>query len=594
MDSEAQLSGRSEPAANYEDTSNQNLPPVVATSSDLPEAMGGLTMNEVEGSPKYSVASNYSTAISSQSASSNVPHTSPFVYQPLSTPTVGQPAVSYGTYETTQNTWSPQTNTLQGTPSLSYGPSARSLAPMQNQTPQSPGPRHIVGTVGEYDELDRSYRQRNYDYKKFFCQGRVFGTLWTDAYSEKTNEEPSFTGQSVYYVRFGQRVHSKIRRFIVVKQGLRSCTCLPITTYDGKGVSKRYVNPDEHTQVYTGRDPPKKPPEIAKAPLKVILSKGVDPKKDKITNSYVDFGRPYTVESNVKVKDFGELDQTSRRLLRRYYNEINTLAEYSDDPDRTLPAADDTLLGVGEGVGEVPLHSSPSMTSAQPYISPVNYGESSGPSTGGYAVDYSQSYNTNPAASAHSAQPLLDLRSTPTSSSHPSTGGYPIQSAAAPETSNAEQVSTEHEADYTTRTSAPDPADFSQPASGGHYPASNYQDTRYTPAPQISAYSTYQPVSSASQYSSGGADSGSGTYNPESSHDGHEPSSSSRRPSATERYEGGDEGEGADKDEEDIDLDALRPSKSRDGNKQESSRSGGRSKHRDKGKGKGRGGRTWF
>jgi hypothetical protein len=96
---------------------------------------------------------------------------------------------------------------------------------------QSSKMRHITGTSGESDQLDESYRVRNYDWQKFFRPGRVFSTLWTDSFSDKTNESEL---SSVSYVIFNQRVHSKIRRFVVVRLGDRCCTCLPVTTYNGK------------------------------------------------------------------------------------------------------------------------------------------------------------------------------------------------------------------------------------------------------------------------------------------------------------------------------------------------------------------------
>jgi len=119
-----------------------------------------------------------------------------------------------------------------------------------------PSHRYVTGqgevTDGDYEELDATYRQRNTDYRKFFRTGRVFSTLWTDPWSESTANNYNATFESqISVVRFGERVHSKIRRFVVVVYNPddRFCKCLPVTTYDGKGTSKRGINLKQHGQV---------------------------------------------------------------------------------------------------------------------------------------------------------------------------------------------------------------------------------------------------------------------------------------------------------------------------------------------------------
>jgi len=108
-------------------------------------------------------------------------------------------------------------------------------APMMTQ-PEIPSTtpgsqRHIRGTTGEVEYLDKAYKVRNHDWQKFFRPGRVFSTLWTDAFAGTTNESEDNQFMScVSYVIFQERVYSKIRRFLVVRLGDRCCTCLPVTT----------------------------------------------------------------------------------------------------------------------------------------------------------------------------------------------------------------------------------------------------------------------------------------------------------------------------------------------------------------------------
>jgi hypothetical protein len=73
--------------------------------------------------------------------------------------------------------------------------------------------RRIRGTPGETDKLEPSYRVRNTDYKNFFQTGKVFSTLWTDAYSDLSG--PTSNVDMVNIVLYNAvRVHSKIRRFV--------------------------------------------------------------------------------------------------------------------------------------------------------------------------------------------------------------------------------------------------------------------------------------------------------------------------------------------------------------------------------------------
>ena len=136
----------------------------------------------------------------------------------------------------------------------SYGSSSADI-PTSSQN--YPDHRHVAGqgnpTDGGYEELDSSYKQRSRDYKKFFRTGRVFSTLWTDTWADNTaatNYNPTFESE-IFNVNHGQKVYSKIRRFVVVvyNPGDRFCKCLPVTTYDGKGTKKRGINLEEHGHV---------------------------------------------------------------------------------------------------------------------------------------------------------------------------------------------------------------------------------------------------------------------------------------------------------------------------------------------------------
>ncbi|KAH7348837.1 hypothetical protein BKA65DRAFT_477219 [Rhexocercosporidium sp. MPI-PUGE-AT-0058] len=227
---------------------------------------------------------------------------------------------------------------------------ARDLSP--SPTPTGTSKHLIKGTSGQTERLDKNYAKRKSDYKTFFRPGRVFSTLWTESYDDTMqSENDQFRSVVTYEVSYKQRVFSKIRRFVVVKKDDRSCTCLPVTTYDGKGYKKRGIILNNHGLIYSSRDPPIYPDGITKRPLKIILSKGAE----KLVNpSYLNYGRVYTVETNVKVRDVGELDEPSKKLLRSYYKsvQIESLSDDEDEGPGLVPNPQQRaveIAGVGSG-----------------------------------------------------------------------------------------------------------------------------------------------------------------------------------------------------------------------------------------------------
>ena len=95
---------------------------------------------------------------------------------------------------------------------------------------------------------------RNHDYKKLFRVGKVFMTLWSDQLGS-TAEQGSFVSDVIY--RKG--VYSKVWRFIIIRLGTdkTSATCLPITSYQGSGLSKSGIQLEEHGFIYSKREPEK-------------------------------------------------------------------------------------------------------------------------------------------------------------------------------------------------------------------------------------------------------------------------------------------------------------------------------------------------
>ena len=264
----------------------------------------------------------------------------------------------------------------------------------QTQPPSSfrgavPGSRNIRGTPGDTEKLDKQYQMRNHDYKKFFRIGRVFATLWTEGVSHNFyDKNQTFISEVIY----NERVHSKIRRFVVVRQGDRSVTCLPVTSYEGYGHKKPGIRLGDHGFIHSRKAPEKVDHMLPKS-LKVILSKGAVDIKDP---SLVNYGKVYTVETNVKVKNIGDLDDDSKALLVRYFHRVfveeSDLSGMIDDTPRQKNAV---LAHVGGAAYDLPPPSgynvaplSPGYAPSGSYSASASQGAASGypPNPSGYGA----------------------------------------------------------------------------------------------------------------------------------------------------------------------------------------------------------------
>ncbi|KAF2843245.1 hypothetical protein M501DRAFT_905314, partial [Patellaria atrata CBS 101060] len=123
--------------------------------------------------------------------------------------------------------------------------------------------------------------------------------------------------------RFGEKFITKIRWFVVVREGNTYCSCLPIQTYSGKGVAKKSVIKEHHAIIYTGKSLPNdipKPKELPgreEGPMREPIRVKQNVKYEKMDPmSRVNFAKIYTVEHNVKVYDFGNVHPRFISLLR--------------------------------------------------------------------------------------------------------------------------------------------------------------------------------------------------------------------------------------------------------------------------------------
>ncbi|KAL8692903.1 MAG: hypothetical protein Q9218_002161 [Villophora microphyllina] len=190
------------------------------------------------------------------------------------------------------------------------------------------------------DSLAQSMGQHNITDPGYFPQSFVFSKLHTEEAGSTAAENNTFGFSTVAY---DGRVYSQIRRFIVVKAKPREYYCLcvygcpfmkcksaaddkmftsPITTYSGKGATKKSVDKSAHTIVYTGNVAPKRLPDekgMSKEALRVIP---VGPEEMLDPMSRINIGKIYPIEMNNKVKEIGQLDPASKAKLISYWKAI--------------------------------------------------------------------------------------------------------------------------------------------------------------------------------------------------------------------------------------------------------------------------------
>ncbi|KAK0780539.1 hypothetical protein LTR91_022869 [Friedmanniomyces endolithicus] len=185
----------------------------------------------------------------------------------------------------------------------------------------------LYGTTGEQETLFTSFRIVQQP-ERFFVVGRAFSILWSEPAGESSTEVTSMVSndvapnQSSFTTgRYGTRVYSKVRRFVVVRAGAAYCTALPILTYGGMGVAKPGVVKSEHAIIFSGRQPLRPSPEelptrgelpLQSQPIRLVLDERTE-RLDPM--SRINCARVHTIEHNVKVKPLGMVHPASMEAL---------------------------------------------------------------------------------------------------------------------------------------------------------------------------------------------------------------------------------------------------------------------------------------
>jgi hypothetical protein len=177
--------------------------------------------------------------------------------------------------------------------------------------------------------------------KRFFRVGRVFLILWSEPAGGSPSETFSLFGDSSNHL--APRVFTKVRRFVVIREGEGYCNGLPINTYGGRGVAKRGVTKAEHAIIYTGRTEPRvRTDEMPGRQEAGMLSTPIRVDPDNTTDqldpmSRIDFGGVAKIQHNFKVKALGFVNAASMDAMQRQFREVwdmptNALIKKDDEP----------------------------------------------------------------------------------------------------------------------------------------------------------------------------------------------------------------------------------------------------------------------
>jgi len=177
---------------------------------------------------------------------------------------------------------------------------------------------HVVRWNKASEKLDLRYEKIK-DGNKFFKVGKVFKIVWNEPAGDVDDDDVDS-----YFVttKTGEKIYSKIRPFVVVRERHGCCICVPMTTHQGQGSMKPGIISEDYAAVYDNRKPAPQyhdgeEAHLVKVPIPIVVedTDGLDPM------SRINFGRIYTVEHNVRAMRVGRVPKAFIPLLKKYWKE---------------------------------------------------------------------------------------------------------------------------------------------------------------------------------------------------------------------------------------------------------------------------------
>lgn len=252
-----------------------------------------------------------------------------------------------------------------------------------------------------------------------FSTGTVFKTLWTEPAGGQDGYETAVTDDESS-TKFGEKIHTKIRRFVVAKeQADQGCSlCLPILTYQGRGTNKPGIYREGHAAIFHSDGKPKFAPgeDLDIEPISVQM-KSPQEKLDPMTR--LNFNKVYTIEHNVKILIIGWIHPADMERFKAAWAK-SILGSTPPKSNSDVYSGSNSSAYGGAPIGV------PGQMSASPYTNTASSGYSPfGMPTGAYGASNSASTGSvgyNPPASTY-GNPSPATSGYPTSGSQITYGG---------------------------------------------------------------------------------------------------------------------------------------------------------------------------
>lgn len=202
-----------------------------------------------------------------------------------------------------------------------------------------------INSASDMSSLFPSFKQQP---RRFFRMGRVFLVLWSEHAGGSSPVTSRAQGSNVN--GYGERVHSKVRRFVVIRESNTHCHALPLSTYGGEGVAGHGVRNSEHMIVYTGHTAPSarwdehpRPGESGMRPMAVRVDPD-SPAEHLHEMSRLDLGDITRIEHDVMVEDYGQVSKQSMPDLLEAFMMVWSL----DDPIDSVEDDDEDWVLLGD------------------------------------------------------------------------------------------------------------------------------------------------------------------------------------------------------------------------------------------------------
>ena len=215
-------------------------------------------------------------------------------------------------------------------------PGGFSFSPTVNRYSLQPGAGGGTGPRGSSDILSNAPTNNgemmDEKYKVYesswFVVGRVFAILWhtnTGHYGRPQSQVHQSTDSKfgiTHYGRFDAQILSHIQRMVVVNRAHGFCWCVPVNTYNGRGVAKKGFNDSDrsaHSIIYMKGELPFQADDETGITKRSIMVNPHAPDQKLDPMSRLNFGKVHTVEHNVRVMPVGRIDTKSLPYFEAYW-----------------------------------------------------------------------------------------------------------------------------------------------------------------------------------------------------------------------------------------------------------------------------------